>query len=362
MQLSIESVSAALQGDMPLCDDALTLQLGDCRLRLRSNSAELITQLRSYFSHVPTTEAEADIDVTAIERPATDLGLEFTDWRREPGKHGRKDAYLDFPNGRIVQKVRTGMLFLQSSSARIAAGPCLEYDNQVINFINAQYMNWLQHRDWLICHAAGLVYRGHGIGIAGFSGGGKSTLMLHLLDAGEISYLTNDRLFVRRHGSGTQAAGIPKLPRINPGTIVHNRKLESLIPAKERAALLELPASELWQLEDKYDVHIDQVYGPGRIVPEAPLASFLVLNWQRDSTAKTSIEPVDLRSRPDLLGAIMKSPGPFYQYRDGSFLQDDTPSSEEAYLDALRGITIYEAQGRVDFPTMVDLFVNRIMP
>ena len=68
--------------------------------------------------------------------------------------------------------------------------------------------------------AMDLVYRGKCLGIAGFSGGGKSTLMLQLLDNDEVSYLTNDRLFIHAGSGQIMARGIPKLPRINPGTIV----------------------------------------------------------------------------------------------------------------------------------------------
>jgi HprK-related kinase B len=357
MKLDVNTVAGLLQGEAQLGADTLSLALGDCTLQVRSNSDALITGLREYFSHVPTGTARPDIEVIAIEREAPDTGIAFVDWQREPGKTGRKDSYYDIPGGRVVRKVRTGMVFLQSETQRIAAGPCLEFDNQVINFINAQYMNWLQQRGWLICHSAALVYRGIGFGIAGFSGGGKSTLMLHLLDHDEIGYLTNDRLFVRREAGQTRALGIPKLPRINPGTIVHNARLQGLIPAERRAELLAMPAKELWQLEEKYDVHVEQVYGPGRVVQQAPLGGYLVLNWRRDSETPLRVVPVTLEDRRDLLAAIMKSPGPFYQYRDGSFHRDDAEFDEQAYLDALQGVAVYEVSGKIDF----DLLVRRCL-
>jgi HprK-related kinase B len=213
-------------------------------------------------------------------------------------------------------------------------------------------MNWLQNRGWLICHAAGLVYHGKCLGLAGFSGGGKSTLMLQLLDNDETAYLTNDRLFMQAVSGRIMARGIPKLPRINPGTIVHNPRLHGLIPAAQRKALLQLPAGELWELEEKYDVHIDRVYGPGRIMAEAPLAAFLILDWQRDSDQALSVEQVDLAENRELLGALMKSPGPFYQYPDGSFLQDTAGFDEAAYLQALENVAVYVARGRIDFSAL----------
>ena len=349
----LNSFSKALYNGAELCDQALYLALGECTLCVRSNSAEHIDQLKRYFSHVAGPARDPDIEIVAIEREEPDLGVEFVDWKREPGKTGRKDSYYDFDRGRLVRKVRTGMVFLQSESQRVAAGPCIRYDNQVINFINAQYMNWLQNRGWLICHAAGLVENGRTLGIAGFSGGGKSTLMLHMMENPEISYLTNDRLFIRAETTGVEAAGIPKLPRVNPGTIVHNPRLQSLIPAQQRAELLALPKEQLWELEDKYDVLIDQVYGPDRFTVEKPLGAFLVLNWKRDSDEPLKLQQVDLAERRDLLTvAIMKSPGPFYQFADGRFFDDDMPLNEQAYLDTLADIPVYEVSGGIDFEAM----------
>ncbi len=361
MNLNLKSVASALQGETRLCDDALYLKIGECSLRLRSNSPELVAGLSAYFAHTLGDVEDPDLDVIAIEREAQDLGVDFIDWAREPGKTGRKDACLDLPGGRLIQKVRTGMLFLQSESHRIAAGPCLQNDNQVINFINAQYMNWLQHRGWLICHASGLVYKNRCLGMAGFSGGGKSTLMLHLMEHDEVAYLTNDRLFIRNRAGAVQAVGIPKLPRINPGTIVHNPRLHGLIPEPEREVLLQLPPRKLWEIEDKYDVQVEQVYGQGKVKPTAPMSDFLVLNWKRDSDEPLLLETIDLAQRRDLLGAIMKSPGPFYQYLDGSFHQDSTPFDEQAYLDVLQGVTVYEARGGVDFDALTRRCLEEVM-
>jgi HprK-related kinase B len=352
------TLARLLQGNATLLVDSLDLDLDGYSIRIRSNHAPVIERLADYFSHVPRATAKPDIEILAIEREVFDPGLEFTDWAREPGKSGRKDACYDIPGARVVLKVRTGMLFLQSESIRIAAGPCLQYDNQVINYINSQYMNWLQHHGWLICHASGLEINGHGVGLAGFSGGGKSTLMLTLMDDDRVNYLTNDRLFIRPGDDGVQARGIPKLPRINPGTIVHNPALHGLLSRERREELLRLPPEELWHLEEKYDVQVDEVYGAGRITTEAALDSFVILNWQRESAGETSVAAVDIEKRRELLAALMKSPGPFYQHPDGSFQRDDAAFDEQAYVDALEGVTIYEVTGRIDFGRARDAMVE----
>ena len=346
------SAVSALRAEAPLCVDELYLALGECTLRLRSNSTELLTLLADYFSHVVCEPLAHDIEVIAIERDAPELDIDFIDWKREPGKTGRKDSYAELPSARLVRKVRTGMVFLQSERQRIAAGPCLKYNNQVINFINSQYMNWLQNRGWLICHASGLVRDGHCLAIAGLSGGGKSTLMLRMMDHPGVSYLTNDRLFIRRRDGCTEAVGIPKLPRINPGTIVHNPALHGLLTAQQRAAFLAMPPAQLWTLEDKYDVHVERVYGPGRISARASLSAFLVLNWERGSDQPLRVERVDLAERPELLAAMMKSPGPFYQFADGRFFDDRMTLDQATYLQNLDAIDIFEASGGVDFEAL----------
>jgi HprK-related kinase B len=348
--MDLKTAAERLLNNAELSSTTLHLALGECNLSIRSNSEKLITGLQRYFAHVVSTQPEqVDMDIIAIEQSPPELGVDFVDWAREPGKTGRKDSYFDIPDARLVRKIRTGMVFLQSETYRIAAGPCEQYDNQVINFINAQYMNWLQQRGWFICHASGLVHHGQGLGIAGFSGGGKSTLMLQLLDKAEVSYLTNDRLFAKEVDGQIQMAGIPKLPRVNPGTIVHNPKLHSLLSEQRRQELLALPPQQLWDLEEKYDVLVDDVYGHERILQQAPLNAFLVLNWQRNSPEPLKIDQVDLAQRPELLGAIMKSPGPFYQMEDGRFWQDTMPFDEAGYLNVLKTVTVYEASGGLDF-------------
>lgn len=344
--------AALLRAGHVLTDEVLYLGLSGFCLAIRSNSARFTAQLGRYFAHVVTSPCEPDVLVEAYDTDIVHLDLNWQDWAREPGKAGRKDACYDLDDGRLVRKVRTGMIFLQSLQSRIAVGPCGELENQVVNFINSQYMNWLQQQGWLICHASGLDVDGYGIGMAGLSGGGKSTLMLGLMDQADVRYVTNDRLFVRCEGDRVQATGIPKLPRINPGTIVHNPALHGLIDAERRRELSALPKDDLWHLEEKYDVMINEIYGDDRIEEAMELGAFVVLNWSHEAGAGVQINEVDIESRSDLLPAIMKSPGPFYQFIDGAMYQDSMQPDPQAYIDVLQGVTVLEVSGRVDIPKL----------
>lgn len=365
--LNLELAAKLLGAEQHNCTESLLLTLPPVQIRIRSNSAALINQLRDYFQPVlKDTAAEKEevqpetIELLAIDQPVIEHGLSFVDWKREPGKSGRKDAYLDFPQGRLVLKVRTGMLFLQSDAVRIAAGPCLQHDNQLINYINSQYMNWLQQRGWQIGHAAGLVHHGAGVAIAGFSGGGKSTLMLQLLEQEGMAYMTNDRLLISQQQGSCIGTGIAKWPRVNPGTMVHNPRLASLLSAQRIQELLALPAPQLWELEEKHDVFIDQSYGQEKLQLKAPVRHLLILNWQRNSQQPTQLKPVDLNQRNELLAAIMKSPGPFYQHPDGLFEQDTNQPDQAAYLDALSGVSVYEATGNIDFNIISNALLERL--
>ncbi|EMI56279.1 HPr kinase [Rhodopirellula sallentina SM41] len=355
---SLSTVAEQLTDGVEIAGESVVLGLDDFLIRVRSNSVALLQGLRRYFAHVVVERDEgvrADCTVLAIESGATDLGLSFVDWKREPGKSGRKDSYVDLAEndqgvGRLVRKVRTGMLFLQSETHRIAHGPCLANDNQVINFINCQYMNWLQQRGSVICHASAIAMDGRALAIAGFSGGGKSSLMLRLMELAGTRYVTNDRLFLESNATGEiQATGIPKLPRVNPGTIVSLSSLRPMLDETQIETYESLSPEHLWQLEQKFDVDVTKVYGSDRITLQSPMRDLLILNWDRTSDATCRIEPVDLRERPELLKAVTKSPGPFYVDARGQFQRDDVKQEIATYQDLLDRVDVWEASGKVDF-------------
>ena len=358
----INSIKQLMLGDSELLPSSLCLQLAGYRLAIRSNSTLFMERMQSYFAHVlvPSYD-EVQAEVIAVDADVVNAGIEFVDWKREPGKTGRKDAIYDFAGGRLVQKVRTGMLFLQSSDVLVAAGPCVEYDNQVINFINSQFLNWLQNDGYLLCHAAALSRNGHGLAIAGLSGGGKSTLMLNLLEDEATTFVSNDRLLIRRQGEATHAVGIPKLPRINPGTIVNNPRLFPLIDEASRETLLQMPKNNLWKLEQKYDADISELYGTGRIQHETELTKFLVLNWQHDTDKELQVARADLSQRPDLLSAIMKPSGPFYMDTEQVFNTDDAMPDVADYLAELKDVLVYEASGKVDFERLGSVCLSELM-
>ncbi|MEM9635336.1 MAG: HprK-related kinase B [Pseudomonadota bacterium] len=331
--------------------ETLFLETGPVRVAVRCDTA-MAKELRRHLADALATDGPVAAVVDVLNGQKLKHEPAWTDWAREPGKTGRKDAYHDLKDGRLVRKVRTGMTFLQSPQALLAIGPCQEFPNQVINFINTQILNICKRDGWEICHAAAVTDGVKGLAIAGLSGGGKSTTILRMMDLESSRFVTNDRLMVRASPNGVTGLGIPKNPRINPGTIIGNPRLTSLISETRRQELIRMPTDELWQLEEKHDLFITDVYGPGRTQFTMPLTEFWVLNWSRQGSLPTRLQDAVLADRPDLLRAIMKSAGPFYQDAHGTFLRDNEALSPDGYLSQLKSVRLREVTGAIDFDTL----------
>ena len=339
--------------------ETLELNISDTPHILRSNQRELLDELEVYFRHFATSKDGRPIEVTAIECPEPDWGFEYRDWPREGGKTGRKDAFCDLEDGRVLYKVRTGMRFLLNPEVHVALGPCRANSNRVINFVNALFMNRLLAQDWTLCHAAGVVHKGRGLAIAGISGAGKSTLALHLIGRG-LSFTSNDRLLVRQGESGASMSGVPKMPRINPGTALNNPHLSPILSDERKQALADMPKSELWELEEKYDADIGELFGPSQIEMHAPLDVFFILSWKHDAKEEPAIRQVDIAERDDLLAAVMKSPGPFHLPADGGRPLQPMPPDKDEYIRNLAGVRIFELSGRVDFDWACEEALTRL--
>lgn len=371
----ISALSRELEHQYP-ARHGLWLEFGGCWIQVRSNSEPLLAALRDYFGDLvqPDRAAKPDVLIRAYEAPPPDFGHVFRDWPREAGKAGQKEQFFDLVDGRIVFKVRTKMQFLLGREDLVAVGPCLANNNQIINFINSQCISQRLHEGWSLCHAAGVALHagaaesaggGRGIGIAARAGAGKSTLALHLISSG-LSFVSNDRLLIKGSKGGAEMAGIPKMPRVNPGTLLNNPDLHGILPPERQRELEQLPREKIWDLEEKYDVLVDKVYGKGRTLYRADLVGLVILNWSwKDGSAQTRFEQVDLAARRDLLELVMKSPGVFHRDASGRSLaaqsaSESTRTESAGYLDAVRQTRVWEATGRPQFDLGVS-FCRRLL-
>jgi len=353
---TIETLSNQIHKDQPI-SDRLKLKFGQCRIDLDTNSAKLVKLLEIYFEPFLNNEGAADIQLTALEMTPPELGIEFTDWVRDPGKVGRKDSFADLADGRVCRKVLTGMQYLLSDKESLVFGECLKNDNQVINFLISLYITWLLHRNNVLCHAAALSMNDKGFAIAAFSGGGKSTLALHLMRKG-FDFVSNDRTLIGKNNDATYMSGVPKQPRINPGTVLNNPALDGIISESRLEQLVKINAQDIWDLEEKYDADVEAIFGQGKFQLFAKLDAFVILNWKRDDTAETQFNRVNIRQRPDLLLAVMKSPGPFHMMPGNKAPASIIETNPDDYIPVLSEIAVYEATGAVDFDKAVDFCVK----
>lgn len=343
---TVGDIGAQLDLETARRAQAFHMRVGHVSLTVQSPEP-LRSKLMAYFRD---TLVDTPGQITVHLLPGQGLGtdVDWIDWQREPGKTGRKDAIHDLEDGRLVRKVRSGVTFLQSDNLAVAFGPLEHNLSTVINFVNTQILSACLREGWHLCHAAAVTRGERTLAISGLSGGGKSTSILRMMDIDGVQFLSNDRMLVSP-SYPPRALGIPKHPRINPGTIIGNPRLHGLLTPERRGELEAMPVSELWELEEKHDLIISQVYGPDRMCLSGILTDFWVLNWHRDSREPTRVTPVELAERPDLLDAVIKSVGPFHQYDDGHFEPNGAAPKRAPYLSALKDVRVCEVSGRIDF-------------
>jgi HprK-related kinase B len=246
------------------------------------------------------------------------------------------------------------MVFAFGGDMHVACGPCTENDNQIVNFANNRYMQWRLAQGWILAHAGAVARDGRCLALAGASGSGKSTAALELVAAG-LDFVSNDRLLLKARDGAVDVRGVPKHPRVNPGTVLHNSMLDGIIAPGERARLLAMDSRDLRTLEQKYDVIIPEVVGPGRFVMAAELDALVVFNWKGHGPAMA--RPVRLHERTDLLASIKKSPGLFYEPGAPEAAVD---LGDERYLEVLGGSRVVEITGGQDFQAAARLCMDEL--
>ncbi|NDV22871.1 HprK-related kinase B [Desulfovibrio sp. JC022] len=330
-------------------NESLFINFCGCVIETRVNNSKLLSNLKNYFKEFLVNAHKGDILITAHECPKADLGLKYTVKQPEPGKSKIKEEFHNLPDGRVVYKRLTGMIFVFGGKDNIAIGPCIENSNQLINFINNRFIEYKINKGCFLGHAAGVIQNGRGIALAGFSGMGKSTLALHLMSRG-TTFVSNDRIMAEDSDGYLTMYGVAKQPRINPGTALNNPDLSCIVAPEDKKKFLAMPKEELWELEHKYDALIDECYGKNKFKLKASMNALFILNWTRDNS-DIVIKKVDPKERKDLLPAFMKEPGLFYL--------PDSPEKErapsvDAYADFLSKTTLVEISGGVDFDKAAD--------
>ena len=319
---------------------SVTLQFNEQCYTIKSNDPALITALKSYFKEwLSDNTKQATATITAWQCETPDFDLDYTEYRETPEKR-IKEAFAEIDNFRIVKKIKTGVHFAIGDNEWMAFGPLTTYPNQLINFVNAIFMEVNLHGNAFLFHAAGVAKNNEGIVIAAQSGKGKSTTSLFLVNAG-LDFISNDRVILQKENKDFTMIGVPKHPRVNPGTLLNNAQISHLLKEPERFE--GKSEEEIWNWEEKYDVVIPDIYGKEKFKLSAKAKAFLIIDWGEDDSP-LRLEKINLATRPDLLPEIMKKPSLMTPHIHA--LKKDC--SAQDYLNFIDGLPVYILKGKIN--------------
>jgi HprK-related kinase B len=320
----------------------VALHFEDCTVMVETEDGGIVSKLRRYFGDFaaePSVEDRPRSLLRVIEEPATEPEQGLTPWT-EKGK----DAFLDVPTGRFVRKMRTGVtISIQEdfwSSVWTVRGPVERNFSQVVNMIGNIYGLSLIDRGGAMVHASAVSdAHGRAVAIMAQSGMGKSSVAVRLMEQG-FDFISNDRVILEAPlaGEGVTAHGLPKLPRVNPGTLLDGENTRIVLDPVARSRYETLPREELWQVEDKYDLEVDRVLGR-RWLLSGELQAALVLNWRHDG------EGLELqRLTPGQAMAELRQVGKDFGVFDLRLIS----RSDAALGETARRVAFYRVRGRAD--------------
>lgn len=332
-----------------LPDAQVAMRIVDVPLAVHTNEPRLLTSLRDYFAPYLTDRLAAEArHVFVIQgEPAYDAAR-LRDVPRSPGK-SIKEAFYDAADARIVMKRKTGVVIYVAEPDHYVVGDLVANFNQAVNAVMMVFAKAMLQRSYVMLHASAVLGDAGGIAFASPSGSGKSTMALALVEH-HYQFVTNDRLFVRSvDGFSAEMCGVPKRPRVNPGTLFRIPRLASLATSEERSHYASLRAEELWTVEQKHDVDVDAIYGPGTVHLQGRLKAIFLLRWGPVAQG-WNVRPLGAADRRAALGQLVKRVGVYHVVPP----QDGETRAVNAVADT---VTMYEVTGRADVGRLADVIV-----
>jgi HprK-related kinase B len=178
------------------------------------------------------------------------------------------------------------------------------------------------------------------VAFASASGSGKSTAALSMLESG-WHLVTNDWLFVRPIQDGVEMVGVPKRPRVNPGTLMRLPRLSAILSGDRRALYGRMSPEALYSVKDKHEVDVDALYGAGTFRLRAIVHAVYVLRWSAASSG-WEVRPLGSVEREAVLLSFAKGAG-IYDRRG-----DDPVAVRSQIQEVARAVAVYEVYGRID--------------
>ncbi len=328
---------------------SVPMQIGRFEVVVNVNHRQLETIVKRYFAPFLVDELRGGdaLEIVGIQ------GDPLFDTARMPsvGRVAKvpKICFYDRDEVRVIRKNRTGVLHYIYGDRFVAVGDLVRYPQQLLNLVSTAYGHRLRKEGHVAIHASCVCGEEGALVFAGQSGSGKSSVSLALMEFG-FDYVTNDRTFLRRQdGRGVLVAGVPKWPRVNPGTLLANERLRKLLSRAKDEQYSRMDPRELWWVEDKHDVPVESVYGKGRLALHSRLRTLYVLNWRQNR------RPLRLREISQDRASELLSP--FYK-TDVYDAPPVEPGVQANLGEIVRGSQIIEVTGGVDIPRLLNLVVG----
>jgi len=257
-----------------------------------------------------------------------------------------KEDYVDIGPYRLITKSRTGLrIILKENFKGVWFDISTISDlNQVINVVNVLLaVAWLRV-GYSLFHASAIVFKDNSVALfIGKAGKGKSTALMSCIGDG-MKFMSNDRVIIGTVGkSKLSAIGYPKLPRLNPGTMLHNPKLVRLLSMEDRVKFLTMDNEVLWNLEDKRDICLSEIYSSSVLMPFGQLSSILFLNWDRDHDSNMDVKKIPKSSFILNVNYMFKDLGVFDLEGISFISYQEKIERLRSYYDK---IAVYEVRGK----------------
>lgn len=296
--------SSFLAGLAPQARLARHFVIGGRPVSVLVNHEELSRQVAEYFSPFASEPHEGGLKVYGLHGVDAYVNQDLITVL--PHHTGRpKEAVYDADGVRVILKTRTGIVHYAWGTSFFAVGDLEENPRQLLNLVSSALSFQLRSEGHIAIHAAGVSRAGRGVAIAGNSGSGKSTAALRVVEQEGLEFVSNDRIFLKRSGAEVTMAGVPKWPRVNPGTLLAIESLTPLMSPEDTEKYSAMPLGELWGVEHKHDVRVDEIYGASRVALDSRLDAVYALAWKREGG-----EPTMRRAGP---AEMRQTLGPYYK-------------------------------------------------
>jgi HprK-related kinase B len=340
-------------------EHALGLQIGDVPIAVYTHAPRLAARMRDYFApYVARSVPSGAAAVHLIMGNPVYEADRLRDVPRRLREQGVKEAFYDTDGVRVVVKRRTGVTIYVSGADHYAAGDLIRNFNQAVNLVMTVYAKAMLRAGYVMLHASAILGPGGGgVAFASASGFGKSTVALALVERHQ-HLVTNDRLFVRaeppaRSGPTiVEMVGVPKKPRVNPGTLLRLPRLAGLVTDEERARYGAMSPEALWALEQKHTVDVDALYGPGTTRLAGRLRAIFLLRWS-PLDGGWNVRTLPEAERMAALEPLLKTAGVYD-------VTPPPPAEQQRALGAVAdAVAVYEVRGRADVDRLADLVLER---